>query len=350
MSAVTARALTWTESGFVPDAMVRAGIRRLLDRRRNEIRSGDVEHASRVTNRLVERMNDSPIALVPESANEQHYEVPAAFFAEVLGARRKYSCCYWPKHVTGLDEAETAALAMTAERAGIGSGMQVLDLGCGWGALSLWLAEHYPDTRVTSVSNSASQRDYILSIARDRGLDNIAAQVCDMNDFAAPAGTYDRIVSLEMFEHLRNWDILFAKIDRWLKPDGLFFLHIFVHRTTPYEYIDRGDSDWMTRYFFAGGMMPSAGLPLRFARHLAIDRRWAWNGKHYAKTCNAWLARMDSRKAAIMPILCDTYGAAEADRWWIRWRMFFMACAELFATGSGDEWFVGHYRFGKRGE
>ena len=350
MSAVTARALTWTESGLVPDPMVRAGIRRLLDRRRNEIRSGDVEHASRVTNRFVERMNDSPIALVPESANEQHYEVPAAFFAEVLGARRKYSCCYWPKHVTGLDEAETAALAMTAERAGIGGGMQVLDLGCGWGALSLWLAEHYPDTRVTSVSNSASQRDYILSVARDRGLDNIAAQVRDMNDFASPAGTYDRIVSLEMFEHMRNWDILFAKIDCWLKPDGLFFLHIFVHRTTPYEYTDRGDSDWMTRYFFAGGMMPSAGLPLRFARHLAIDRRWAWNGKHYAKTCNAWLARMDSRKAAIMPILCDTYGAAEADRWWIRWRMFFMACAELFATGSGDEWFVEHYRFGKRGE
>ena len=350
MSAVTAHALTWTESGLVPDTMVRAGIRRLLDRRRNEIRSGDVEHASRVTNRFVERMNDSPIALVPESANEQHYEVPAAFFAEVLGARRKYSCCYWPQHVTGLDEAETAALAMTAERAGIGSGMQVLDLGCGWGALSLWLAEHYPDTRVTSVSNSASQRDYILSVARDRGLDNIAAQVCDMNDFAAPAGTYDRIVSLEMFEHMRNWGILFAKIDRWLKPDGLFFLHIFVHRTTPYEYVDRGDSDWMSRYFFAGGMMPSAALPLRFARHLAIDRRWAWNGKHYAKTCNAWLARMDSRKAAIIPILCDTYGAAEADRWWIRWRMFFMACAELFATGSGDEWFVGHYRFGKRGE
>ena len=239
---------------------------------------------------------------------------------------------------------------MTAERAGIGRGMQVLDLGCGWGALSLWLAERYPDTRVTSVSNSASQRDYILSVARDRGLDNIAAQVRDMNDFAAPAGTYDRIVSLEMFEHMRNWGILFAKIDRWLKPDGLFFLHIFVHRTTPYEYVDRGDSDWMTRYFFAGGMMPSAGLPLRFAERLAIDRRWAWNGKHYAKTCNAWLARMDSRKAAIMPILCDTYGAAEADRWWIRWRMFFMACAELFATGSGDEWFVGHYRFGKRGE
>lgn len=349
MSAVTARALTWTESGLVPDTVVRAGIRRLLDRRRNEIRSGDAEHASRVTNRFVERMNDSPIALVPESANEQHYEVPAAFFAEMLGARRKYSCCYWPKHVTGLDEAETAALAMTAERAGIGSGMQVLDLGCGWGALSLWLAERYPDTRVTAVSNSASQRDYILSAARDRGLDNIAAQVRDMNDFAAPAGTYDRVVSLEMFEHMRNWGMLFAKIDRWLKPDGLFFLHVFVHRTTPYEYVDRGDSDWMTRYFFAGGMMPSADLPLRFAKHLAIGRRWAWNGKHYAKTCNAWLARMDSRKAAIMPILRDTYGAAEADRWWMRWRVFFMACAELFATGSGDEWFVGHYRFGKRG-
>ncbi|MEO1248010.1 MAG: cyclopropane-fatty-acyl-phospholipid synthase family protein [Pseudomonadota bacterium] len=348
MSAVTAKALNWTEMGLVPDPVIRAGIRRLLERKRSEIRSGDVEHASNVTNRFVEMMNASPIALVPEQANEQHYEVPAAFFDEVLGKHRKYSCCYWPKHVSSLDEAECAALELTAERAGIADGMQVLDLGCGWGSLSLWIAEHYPNSSVTSVSNSRSQREHIMAAAKTRGLDNVDVHVCDMNDFEAP-GSYDRVVSLEMFEHMRNYGVLFEKISRWLKPDGRFFMHVFAHRTTPYEFIDRGESDWMTRYFFTGGIMPSADLPLRFADHLAIENRWFWNGSHYAKTSNAWLANMDSRKAAIMPILRDTYGADDADRWWMRWRMFFMACAELFDFDTGDEWFVAHYRFRRSG-
>ncbi len=346
MSAVTAKALNWTEMGLVPDSVIRAGIRRLLERKRQEIRSGDVDYAANITNRFVEMMNSSPIALVPERANEQHYEVPAEFFSEVLGDRRKYSCAYWPKHVGSLDEAEIAALEVTAERAEIRDGMQVLDLGCGWGSLSLWIAEHYPNATVTSVSNSSSQRDFIMATAKSRGLDNIQAHVCDMNDFEAP-GSYDRVVSLEMFEHMRNWGTLFGKINGWLKPGGRFFMHIFVHRTTPYEYIDRSESDWMTRYFFAGGIMPSADLPLRFAGDLPIDKRWAWNGKNYAKTCNAWLERMDSRKDRIMPILEATYGESDADRWWMRWRMFFMACAELFDTGTGDEWYVGHYLFRK---
>lgn len=349
MSAVTQRALNWTEMGLVPDSVIRAGIRRLLERKRNEIRSGDVEHAGNITNRFVEMMDRSPIALVPERANEQHYEVPAEFFTEVLGEHRKYSCCHWPKNVKSLDEAEASALECTAERAGIRDGMDVLDMGCGWGSMSLWIAEHYPNGRVTSVSNSSSQRDYIMSQAKARGLDNIEVHVCDMNDFEAP-GTYDRIVSLEMFEHMRNWGVLFEKINGWLKPDGRFFMHVFAHRTTPYEYIDRGDSDWMTRFFFAGGIMPSWDLPLRFADHLAIEKRWAWNGRHYAQTCNAWLDKMDANRATVMPILEDTYGKADADRWWMRWRMFFMACAELFGTGTGDEWFVGHYRFKKVGE
>ena len=348
MSAVTQRALNWTEMGLVPDSVVRAGIRRLLERKRSEIRSGNLEHAGNIGNRFVEMMNGSPIALVPDVANEQHYEVPAEFFTEVLGEHRKYSCCYWPKHVNTLDEAEVAALECTAERAGIRDGMDVLDMGCGWGSMSLWIAEHFPNGTVTSVSNSSSQRDFIMGEARSRGLDNIEVHVCDMNDFEAP-GTYDRIVSLEMFEHMRNWGVLFEKINRWLKPDGRFFMHVFAHRTTPYEFIDRGDSDWMTRFFFAGGIMPSWDLPLRFADHLAIEQRWAWNGKHYAKTCNAWLEKMDANKATIMPILEGTYGNEDADRWWMRWRMFFMACAELFDTDSGDEWFVGHYRFRKTG-
>ncbi len=346
MSAVTAKALNWTEMGLVPDSVIRAGIRRLLERKRNGIRSGDVEHAARVTNDFVDMMNASPIALVPDLANEQHYEVPAGFFAEVLGDRRKYSCGYWPDGVSTLDESEVAALELTVERADIRDGMQVLDLGCGWGSLSLWIAEKFPTVSVTSVSNSASQRDFILQSATERGLSNVDVIVCDMNDFEAP-GSYDRIVSLEMFEHMRNHGLLFEKINGWLKPGGRFFMHIFVHRTTPYEYIDRGDSDWMTRYFFAGGIMPSVDLPLRFADHLSIDKRWTWNGRHYAKTCNAWLRKMDANKASIMPILADTYGANDADRWWMRWRMFFMACAELFDTGTGDEWFVAHYRFRK---
>ena len=349
MSGVTAKALNWTEMGLVPDTVVRAGIRRLLDQKRSEIRSGDAEYASSITNRFVEMMNRSPIALVPEMANEQHYEVPAAFFDEVLGERNKYSCCYWPKHVGSLDEAEIAALEVTAERAEIRNGMDVLDLGCGWGSLSLWIAEHYPNSRVTSVSNSAPQRDFIMESAHARGLDNVNALVCDMNDFEAP-GRYDRVVSLEMFEHMRNWGMLFDKINRWLKPDGRFFMHIFAHRSTPYEYIDRSDSDWMTRHFFSGGIMPSADLPLRFAGALAPEKRWAWNGEHYARTCNAWLERMDARKASVMPILRDTYGNDEAERWWMRWRMFFMACAELFATRTGNEWYVGHYLFRKSGE
>ena len=221
-------------------------------------------------------------------------------------------------------------------------------MGCGWGSLSLWIAEQYPGSVVTSVSNSRSQQDYILRVAAERGLENIEVHVCDMNDFAAP-GHYDRICSIEMFEHMRNYAELFRRISEWLEPDGRFFMHIFTHRTTPYEYIDRGPSDWMSRHFFSGGIMPSTDLPLRFADHLSIEKVWHWNGTHYAKTCNAWLDLMDGRRDAVMPILADTYGEADADRWWMRWRMFFMACAELFDYDGGDEWFVSHYRFSKSG-
>ena len=346
MSAVTARALSWTEAGMVPDTVIRHGIRRLLERKLAEIHAGDIEKATRIKNEFVEMMNASPIALVPELANEQHYEVPAEFFDEVLGAHRKYSCGYWPEGVTTLDQAEAAALEKTVERAGIEDGMQVLDLGCGWGSLSLWIARKFPNCSVTSVSNSRAQRDHIIKLAGEAGLDNVNVIVCDMNDFEAP-GQYDRIVSVEMFEHMRNYGELFHAISRWLAPDGRFFMHIFSHLTTPYEYIDKGPGDWMSRHFFSGGIMPSADLPMRFADHLAIEKNWQWNGSHYAKTCNAWLKQMDSRRDRIMPILRETYGEDEAERWWMRWRMFFMACAELFDYDGGTEWFVSHYRFRK---
>jgi len=349
MSSVTAKAVDWTETGLVPDSVIRAGIRRLLDRKLKEIHVTDVEKAAIIKNRFVQMMGESPIALVPHLANEQHYEVPAAFYSEVLGRNRKYSCCYWPTGVNDLDAAEDAALQVTAERAGIEDGMKVLDLGCGWGSLSLWIAEHFPKASVTSVSNSRSQRDYIVRAAENRGIENIEVHVCDMNDFAAP-GTYDRIVSVEMFEHMRNYPELFRRISNWLEPDGRFFMHIFCHRTTPYEYIDRGPSDWMSRHFFSGGIMPSADLPMRIGGDLTVERHWQWNGDHYARTLRAWLDKMDARKGAVMPILEDTYGKDQADRWRMRWRIFFMACEELFAYNGGNEWYVSHYLLKRVGD
>ena len=349
MDSVAAKAIGWTESGLVPDTVIRRGMRRLLERKLAEIRAGDVEFASRTLTDFAAMMRRSPIALVPELANEQHYEVPAEFFAQVLGENRKYSCCHWSPDVSSLGEAEESALRQTVERARIHDGMRVLDMGCGWGSLSLWIAEHYPNASVTSVSNSRSQRDFIVETAEQRGIENINVVVCDMNDFN-PADKFDRIVSVEMFEHMRNYEELYRRIHSWLAPQGFFFMHIFCHRTTPYEYLDKGPGDWMSRHFFSGGIMPSAELPLLFQKHLNLEQRWAWNGMHYARTCSAWLARMDARRNEIMPILEQTYGRQQAGRWWMRWRMFFMACEELFRFNDGQEWFVSHYLFRKGGE
>jgi cyclopropane-fatty-acyl-phospholipid synthase len=337
--------LDWTERGLVPDSVIRAGIRRLCRQRLKDIGADDIETSGRVMETFVEQMNQSAIALVPDLANEQHYEVPPEFFAEVLGDHAKYSCCFWGEGIETLSQAEAEALRVTCERAGIEDGMSVLDLGCGWGSLSLWIAEHFPACTVTSVSNSTPQGDHIRGLARKRGLDNITVLTEDMNHFDA-GGQYDRIVSVEMFEHMRNYRKLFRRVSTWLKSDGRFFMHIFVHRNTPYEFLDQGPSDWMGRHFFSGGIMPSDDLPLRFQEHLRLIRRDRWNGQHYEKTSNAWLANMDGRKERIMPILAATYGQTDAERWFQRWRIFFMACAELFAYEEGRQWFVSHYLFG----
>ncbi|HEX5789259.1 MAG TPA: cyclopropane-fatty-acyl-phospholipid synthase family protein [Woeseiaceae bacterium] len=347
MNGMTARALSWTESGMVPDRIVRQGIRRLLERKRREIGAGDPELAAQMLRDFVGMMDTAPVAPVPGVPNEQHYEVPAEFFAGVLGPQRKYSCCYWGPDVGTLEEAEAAGLEITARRADVRDGMRILDLGCGWGSLSLWLAEHFPNARITAVSNSRTQRDTILARVAERSLRNVEVRVCDMNDFDA-GGRYDRIVSVEMFEHMRNYRELFRRISDWLEPDGRFFLHIFTHVSTPYEYVDKGPGDWMSRHFFSGGIMPAAELPLWFQDHLAIERTWRWNGGNYAQTCNAWLERMDLNRQDLLPVLAAAYGD-EAERWWMRWRMFFMACAELFAYANGREWFVSHYRFRKAG-
>lgn len=346
MSVVTSMAVSWTETGLVPDSVIRTGIRRLLESKRREIRAGDIEYAANELNQFVATMNESPIALLPELANEQHYEVPAGFFASVMGEHLKYSCGYWPSGVTSLTDSEAAALRLTVQRADIQDGQQILDLGCGWGSLSLWIAERFPNCAVTAVSNSTSQREFIVARAKQRKLDNIHVLVQDMNEFVSD-DRFDRIVSVEMFEHMRNYGELFASINRWLAPGGRFFMHIFCHYSTPYEYIDKGAGDWMSRYFFSGGIMPSAELPLRFADHLSIEKRWQLNGNHYAKTCDAWLARMDSNKSEIMPLLAACYGEPNAALWWQRWRIFFMACSELFKYRRGEEWYVSHYLFRK---
>ena len=348
MSVVTARTLGWTEMGLVPDSVIRAGIRRLLERKSVEIKSGDVEFAADTLNDFVDMMNRSPVALVPELANEQHYEVPSAFFGYCMGSHRKYSCCEWNEQTKTLTDAEALALQTTVERAGIEDGMRVLDMGCGWGSVSLYVAEQFPNSSVVGVSNSNSQREYITSQAAERGLSNLEIITADMNEFEAP-GKFDRVVSIEMFEHMRNYGELFSRISNWLNDDGRFFMHIFCHRTTPYEFIDNGPTDWMSRHFFSGGIMPSVDLPLRFPNDLSIEERWSWNGDHYAKTCRAWLDTMDANRNHIMPILRETYGEDQADRWWMRWRMFYMACEELFAYDGGNEWFVSHYLFSREG-
>jgi cyclopropane-fatty-acyl-phospholipid synthase len=345
--AVSNLAIAWTEKGVLPDAVVRAGIRRLLKQRLAEIQAADTAGAAALAETFADAMAQAPVALLTDKANEQHYEVPAAFFAEVLGPHRKYSACWWPAGVSTLAAAEAASLGATCERAELADGQRVLELGCGWGSLTLWMAEHYPASRFIAVSNSHSQRRHTEAEARRRGLGNVEVVTCDINAYDA-AGRFDRIVSVEMFEHLRNWPEAFARVRRWLADDGLFFMHVFVHRSTPYAFEARDASDWMSRHFFSGGMMPSDDLALRFQDDLKLMHRWRWDGTHYARTAEAWLENMDARRAAVWPILEKTYGADQAGLWWMRWRLFFLSCAELFGYAQGQEWWVSHYLFGPR--
>ncbi len=347
MSQSTARAFGWVEQGLVPDRVVRLGIRRLLKDRLAEMHADDAEAAGEAGQAFIESMRRAPIAPVPEKANEQHYEVPARFFDGVLGPHRKYSSCHWGEGVETLAQAEAAALRITCERARLRDGQDVLELGCGWGSLSLWMAENYPASRITAVSNSHSQRHRIEARARARGLANLSVVTCDVNELDAGAGRFDRVVSVEMFEHLRNWPHAFARVARWLKDDGRFFMHVFAHRGAPYAFVERDETDWMSRHFFSGGMMPGDDLALSFQDDLRLERRWRWAGTHYQKTAEAWLRNMDGARDALMPVMASTYGT-EADVWWQRWRLFFMSVAELFGHDGGQRWWVSHYLFAKR--
>ncbi|HEY9200127.1 MAG TPA: cyclopropane-fatty-acyl-phospholipid synthase family protein [Gammaproteobacteria bacterium] len=340
------RAINWVEQGYIPDSIIRQGIRRLLKQRLQEISADDLQASHQLKQAFIRHMRQAPIALTPEKANQQHYEVPAAFYNTVLGSLNKYSCCYWKDDTRTLDRAEVNALELSCEHADLQDGQHILELGCGWGSLTLWMARHYPSSQITAVSNSHSQKAYIKQQAENAGLNNIQVITCDMNDFHSDA-QFDRIVSIEMFEHMRNWQQLLHRVSQWLAPEGKFFMHVFSHCSVPYAFEVKDESDWMSDVFFTGGMMPSDDLLLYFQDSLQVEQSWIWNGDHYAKTCNAWLGNMDQHKASLMPLIRDTYGTEHSQQWWMRWRIFFMACAELFAFEQGQQWHVMHYLMSK---
>jgi len=346
MSLNAQRAIDWVEQGYIPDSIIRKGIQRLLKVRLKEIYVDNAEELTKLKNLFIDNMRKAPIALVPDKANEQHYEVPAKFYDLVLGNNNKYSCCYWDEDTESLSKAEENSLALSCSHAQFYNGQKILELGCGWGSLTLWMAQNYPQSNITAVSNSKSQRQHIEVRAQSLGLTNIKVITSDINDFNIDK-KFDRVVSIEMFEHMRNWELLFSNVSNWLNDDGKFFMHVFTNRHAAYAFEVKDSSDWMSEHFFTGGMMPSDDLPLYFQQHLAIEKTWAWDGNHYAKTSNAWLQNMDDNKAEIIRLIKDAYGEDNVQTWWMRWRLFFMACAELFAFDHGQQWHVMHYRFNK---
>lgn len=332
------------EKDLLPDWLIRFGIRRLLRQRLREIAAPSPEAQVAA---FAARLRTLPIAINTTESKEQHYEVPTAFYQRCLGPRLKYSSCFYETGTETLAQAEERMLALTCERARLADGLDILELGCGWGSLTLWMAEHYPQARITGVSHSRTQREHILAEAARRGLRNVTILTCDMNDLALDASRFDRVVSVEMFEHMKNWPRLMANIARWLRPEGFFFAHVFVHARFAYHFEVRDDTDWMSRYFFTGGMMPAHALFAQFQDDLQLVSDWKVNGRHYAQTAEHWLQNMDAHRAEIMPLFAQTYGPDQAVKWWAYWRVFYLACAELWWFRQGEEWHVSHYLFRK---
>ncbi len=347
------------DRGWLPDPVLRAVIRLLLLRRRAQITRGGLEARSERTRQLIEQLAAGPVTLAVDAANEQHYEVPTAWFRTVLGPHLKYSSGWWPPGVDDLGTAEAAMLRLTAERARIEDGQRILELGCGWGSLTLWLAEHYPAASIVGVSNSATQRRHIEAEAARRGLANLTVLTADVAVLGTGGGSgggdgehaevvrdgaFDRVVSVELFEHVRNHRELTRRIARWLAPGGMLFVHVFAHRSDPYVFASGVRADWMARNFFTGGIMPSHDLLARTVKDLVLDDQWAVSGEHYARTLRAWLERIDADREHLLEVLAgDDPRAARARLH--RWRVFTIACEELFAFADGDEWHVSHHRF-----
>ena len=333
------------ERGWLPDTLIRAGMRRLCTQRLEDEYAGGIEAWTQRDEALLATLRASAVAIHTDAANAQHYEVPADFFTHCLGSRLKYSSCYYPTGKETLDQAEEAMLALYETRTDLADGQDILELGCGWGSLTLWMAERYPHARITAVSNSSSQRQYIEGRCREAGFTHVKVMTQDVNRLALPAQAFDRCVSVEMFEHMRNYRELMARIHGWLRPGGQLFVHIFAHRERAYPFETQGEDNWMGRHFFTGGIMPAFDTLLHFQEDLSLQTRWFVDGTHYARTANHWLARQDAHRQPVQEVLAATYGAEHAALWQQRWRMFWMACAELFAYDSGQQWGVAHYRF-----
>lgn len=331
----------------IPDFLMRAGIRHFVNIRKNEIYRDFYNEPTKLA-AFADKLKAMPVAVCTEQANEQHYEVPAGFYEKVLGHYLKYSCCSW-EDATNLDAAEQEMLDAYVKKAQIENGQHILDMGCGWGSFSLYASSRFSDLKITAVSNSKSQKAYIDQRAKTLGLDKkITVVTANIADYEAEAGSFDRVVSIEMLEHVKNYEALFARIASWLKNDGKFFAHIFTHSFGAYHFEYQNKSDWMSKYFFSGGMMPAEDLFHHFQADLKLDHQWQLSGKHYAKTARAWLENMDRQRSDIMAIFETTYGPTEALKWWRYWRVFFMACEELWAFRSGKEWTVSHYLFSKK--
>ncbi len=340
--------ISMAENGYMPDFFIRSGIRRMQKERIIWSKTRSVSSIEEHHQSWVHKMKDSPIAYVPDKANEQHYEVPPLFFENVLGKHLKYSSGYWPDGVNTLDGSEYEMLKLSSQRAEIVDGQNILELGCGWGSLTLFMAENYPKCSITAVSNSKDQRKFIESKCKERALDNVCVITADMNVFSID-DSFDRVVSIEMFEHMRNYERLLNRVAGWLKPGGKLFIHIFSHKTLVYPFTEEGEGDWMGRNFFSGGIMPSHQLLLYFQNDLRIESSWRISGSHYEQTSLAWLNKMDSRRNEIIEIFNESYGKDQASIWFQRWRIFFMACEVLFGYDYGREWGVSHYRFVKPG-